>query len=86
MIFRRLSVLVIWAFSLAAITFIGIAYPSGVRSFPVSIALGVTVLLTFVMQLVLSEKEGAVIRIMASIAGSLVIFILGLALISLLSH
>lgn len=78
MMVKRLSVATVWLFAAVGVTLVVIFTPFGSRAEPVAILLGVIVLFAFLVQLILSEKEGAVNRLMWSITGALLICLLGL--------
>lgn len=78
MVLKRLSVVAVWAIAAVGVAWILIAFPYGERALPVSALIGFSLLCAFLFQLILSEKEGAVYRMMASISGVLIIALLGL--------
>jgi hypothetical protein len=67
------SVLPVWVLSLASAIVIGIVLPHGSHITWLPIALGVCVIVTFIIQLAIQRTEGFVNRAMASIGGAAIV-------------
>lgn len=67
------TVIPIWGFAVVAAVAVGVFVPAGdaIRWMP--IAMAVTVLLTFVVQIVFVQQHGLVDRVMLSIGGAILI-------------
>ncbi len=78
---RFASLIPVWVLvALGIVLVVTIAGPSGYfRWF--SIVLASAVLVTFIIQLVLRSKEGLVIRIMASLSGTVVLLVIATAIL-----
>ena len=79
---RLVSIVPVWAVAIAGAVLVGVlTTPSGsYRGFV--IVLTVVVLLTFVIQLALPSKEGLVLRMAASIGGSVLLLAVATAILA----
>jgi hypothetical protein len=71
------SILAVWVVALVSVVLVGLLAPADEYFSWLTIALAGTTLLTFVIQLAVSEKDGLVLRVMSSLGGS--VLILGVA-------
>jgi hypothetical protein len=79
---RLVSVVPVWVVAIVGAVLVGlIAAPSGIYRW-LSVVLAVTVLLTFIIQLALPSKQGLVIRMAASIGGSVVLLAVATAVLA----
>jgi hypothetical protein len=70
---RLVSIIPVWVVAIVGAVLVGvIAAPAGIYRW-LSVVLAVTVLLTFIIQLALPSKQGLVIRMAASIGGSVIV-------------
>jgi hypothetical protein len=67
------SVLPVWLLSIASAIVIGIVLPHGSQITWLPIALGVCVIVTFIIQLAIQRTAGFVNRAMASIGGAAIV-------------
>lgn len=82
---RLSSILPVWIVVGVGVLLIGLLSPSSRYFGWLAIALAASVLLTFIMQLALPQKEGLVSRMMASIGGAVVLVLIGTAVLYPLS-
>lgn len=78
-----LSVIPVWVAALVGAVVVGIAAPGSAFVW-LPVVMAACILLTFVIQLGLSRKEGLVSRIVASLAGALLILVVATLLLWLL--
>ncbi|MCU1509567.1 MAG: hypothetical protein JWQ12_1832 [Glaciihabitans sp.] len=71
------SILAVWAVAVVGAILVAVLSPNDEYFSWLTIALASVTLLTFVIQLAVSEKEGLVLRVMASLGGA--VLILGVA-------
>ena len=74
---RFSSIVPVWVLVAVGILLVGLLSPHTGYFGWLSIVLGASVLLTFVVQLALPQKEGLVLRMMASIGGAVAIIVIG---------
>lgn len=67
------SVLPVWLLAIASAIVIGVVLPQGSQITWLPIALGVCVIVTFIIQLAIQRTEGFVTRAMASIGGAAIV-------------
>lgn len=80
---RLSSIVPVWVVAIAGAVLVGtVAPPSGIYRW-LSIVLTVVVLLTFVIQLALPSKQGLVMRMAASIGGSVILLAVATAILVL---
>lgn len=82
---RLSSIIPGWVLVGIAVLLVGLFAPSTRYFSGLAIVLAASVLLTFVIQLALPQKEGLVSRMMASISGAVVLVIVGTAVLYPLS-
>ena len=70
---RIASILPVWVVVIIGIVLVGVLEAPEGRLRWLSIVFAFAILLTFVLQLALSQKEGLVVRVAVSVAGSLVL-------------
>lgn len=76
------SIVPVWVVAIAGAVIVGVvAPPTGVYRW-LAIVLAVVVLLTFIIQLALPTKEGLVLRMAASIGGSVVLLAVATAILA----
>jgi hypothetical protein len=81
---RLASVVPIWVVAIAGAVLVGIvSHPGGIYGW-LSIVLVVCVLLTFIVQLAMSRREGLVLRTAASIGGAVIVLAVATAVLVLL--
>lgn len=67
---RKLSVVAVWLATLVASLFAVLLSAEGAHWVNLSLVLGGSVLLCFILQIILSKKEGLVSRVIVSASGS----------------
>ena len=82
---RLSSILPVWVVIGVGVLLVGLLSPSTWYFSGLAILLAASVLLTFIVQLALPQKEGLVSRMMASIGGAVVLVLIGTAVLYPLS-
>lgn len=77
------TIVPVWVLTLVAAVLVGVLSPADDFYVWLPLVLAGSIVLTFVLQLVLSEKEGLVTRTMLSTCGSLVILAVATAVLAI---
>jgi hypothetical protein len=77
------SILPVWLLVIVGAVLVGVLSPRDQYFQWLSIVLASATILTFVIQLAVSQKEGLVLRIMAALAGSVIILGVATAILAL---
>ena len=68
------TVIIVWVLSAIAAVIVVVAYPPATRVEALFVTLGLTVLATFVMQLIVGQRPGMVTRLAATLLGAFIIY------------
>ncbi|MCU1549791.1 MAG: hypothetical protein JWR36_351 [Glaciihabitans sp.] len=79
---RFSSIIPVWVVVAVGILLVGLLAPHSGYFGWLAIVLGASVLLTFIVQLALSQKEGLVLRMMTSIGGAVALVAIGTAVLA----
>lgn len=79
------SVAPVWVLVLVAAVFVGLYSPTGDTYTWLPIVLAASVILAFAVQLAIRQKEGFVLRVMASVTGAVVVLGVATAVLALIA-
>ncbi len=68
------TVIIMWVLSLVAAVVVSVAFPPATRVEALFVTLALSVLATFVMQLIVGQRPGMVTRLAATLVGSFAIY------------